>query len=51
VFESRTAREGALGDFSCHGGNPNFRAIPTPAQPTIWLGPRARGAYLERAGS
>src|SRR5467141_2219109 len=38
AFESRTARECALGDFSCYGGNLNFRAIPTPTQPTIWLG-------------
>jgi hypothetical protein len=33
---SRTAREGALGGVSCRGANLNFRAIPTPAQPTIW---------------
>jgi hypothetical protein len=35
AIESRTGRESILGDFSCHGGNIDFRAIPTPAQPTI----------------
>src|SRR6266478_2293186 len=44
--ESRTAREGALGEFSCHGENFNFRAIAIPAQPTIWLVPFVWGLYL-----
>ena len=36
--ESQTARECALGNFSCHGENTNFRAIPTLTQRTIWPG-------------
>src|SRR5882762_9719395 len=47
VSESRTARECALGDFSCYGENSNFRAIPTPAQPTIWLGLLSCGLLSE----
>src|SRR6266849_6797547 len=46
ALEARTAREATLEDFSCHGGNFNFRAIPIPVQPTIWLGRRAGDPYL-----
>src|SRR5260370_2761943 len=49
AFESRTARECALGDFSCRRANLNFRAIPTLTQPTNWPGLRAGGLLSERA--
>src|SRR5258708_35323304 len=38
AFESQTGREGALGDFACHGGDFNFLAIPPPPQRAICLG-------------